>query len=94
MRYRENPSQNELFDVFKDILSDTAYRKLKKSWQHLFRLAILRLMPVQQLAKPFDPILGRPTKELYSMAALLFIMEFRCGTHEQAADAYMFDVSL
>ena len=38
--------------------------------------------------------MGRPTKELYSMAGLLFIMEFRDWTHEEAADAYMFNVDL
>ena len=38
--------------------------------------------------------MGRPTKELYSMAGLLFIMEFRDWTHEEAVDAYMFNVDL
>src|SRR5262245_32317576 len=38
--------------------------------------------------------MGRPTKELYSMAGLLFIMEFRDWTHEQATDAYLFNVDL
>jgi hypothetical protein len=38
--------------------------------------------------------MGRPTKELYSMAGLLFVMEFRDWTHEEAADAYMFNVDL
>jgi hypothetical protein len=38
--------------------------------------------------------MGRPTKELYSMAGLLFIMEFRDWTHEEAADAYMFNADL
>ena len=36
--------------------------------------------------------MGRPTKDLYSMAGLLFIMEFRNWTHEEAADAYMFNI--
>ena len=38
--------------------------------------------------------MGRPTKELYSMAGLLFIMEFRDWTQEEAADAYMFNADL
>lgn len=49
-------------------------------------------MPAGKLAEHFDPEMGRPTKELYSMAGLLFIMEFRNWTHEEAADAYMFNI--
>jgi hypothetical protein len=81
-----------IFDVFADILSPVAYRRLTSGWQHLFRQAILKLMPAGKLAEHFDPQMGRPTKELYSMAGLLFIMEFRNWTHEEAADAYMFSI--
>ena len=49
-------------------------------------------MPAGKLAEHFDPQMGRPTKDLYSMAGLLFIMEFRNWTHEEAADAYMFNI--
>jgi hypothetical protein len=92
VRCLKDPRQTELFDVFADILSPVAYRRLTRGWQHLFRCAILKLMPAGRLAVHFDPVMGRPTKELYSMAALLFIMEFRNWTHEEAADAYMFNI--
>ena len=94
MRHLRDPRQNELFDVYEGILSPTAYRRLQSGWQHLFRTAILRLMPAGRLADHFDPQIGRPTKELYSMAGLLFVMEFRNWTHEEAAEAYMFHVDL
>ena len=94
MRRLNDPRQTQLFDVFADILSPVAYRKLQSGWQHLFRQAILKLMPARQLAEHFHPVMGRPTKELYSMAGLLFVMEFRDWTHEEAADAYMFNVDL
>jgi hypothetical protein len=94
LRYLEDPRQTELFDVFADILSPVAYRRLTSGWQHLLRCAILKLMPAGKLAEHFDPTMGRPTKELYSMAGLLFIMEFRNLTHEEAADAYMFGVDV
>ena len=61
---------------------------------HLFRCAILKLLPAKKLGEHFHPTMGRPTKELYSLAGLLFIMEFRDWTHEEAADAYMFNVDL
>ena len=46
MRYLEDPRQSVLFDVFADILSSVAYRRLTGGWQHLFRCAVLKLMPV------------------------------------------------
>ena len=94
MRYMEDPRQTELFDAFQSILSPVAYGKLRRGWQHLFRCAILKLLPAKKLGEHFHPAMGRPTKELYSMAGLLFIMEFRDWTHEEAADAYMFNVDL
>ena len=94
MRYMEDPRQSALFDVFEGILPPVAYQKLRSGWQHLFRCVILNLMPAERLGKHFDPLLGRPTKELYSMAGLIFVMEFRDWTHEEAADAYMYNADL
>jgi hypothetical protein len=48
VRYLEDPGQTRLFDVFADILSPTAYQKLRKSWQHLFRSAILNRLPAKK----------------------------------------------
>ena len=92
----EDPRQAELFGAFafESILSPVAYDKLQQGWQHLFRRTILELLPAKKLGDHFHPVMGRPTKELYSMAGLLFIMEFRDWTHEEAADAYMFNVDL
>jgi len=93
VRYLEDPRQSVLFDVA-DILSSVAYRRLTGGWQHLFRCAVLKLMPAGKLAEHFDPQMGRPTKELYSVAGMLFIMEFRNLTHEEATDAYMFNMDI
>lgn len=94
MRYLNDPRQNPLFDVFEEFLSDVAYRRLTSGWQQLFRSSILELMPAGKLAQHFHPEIGRPTKELYSMAGLIFMMEFRNWTHDEAADAYMFNVDV
>ena len=69
----KDPRQNTLFDTFRSILSDTAYKKLLSGWQGVFRCAILELLPADALAQHFDPQMGHPTKELYSMAGLLLI---------------------
>jgi len=89
-----DPRQNRLFDIYDEILSDTAKRRLQSSWHFLFRQTLLQLMPAGELGEHFDPEIGRPTKELYSMAGLLLIKEFKNLNSEQAADTYMFDVAI
>ena len=90
-----NPRQQQLFDPFERIFSPLAYKTIKDGWQGLFRHVILELMPAQALAGEFHPKIGRPTKELYSMAGLIFMSEFLDWKVERAAEAYMFrsDVS-
>jgi hypothetical protein len=65
-----------------------------KSWQFLFRRAILELMPADALAAHFLEVMGRPIKELYSVAGLLLIKKFMNWSNVRAADSYMFDVSV
>ena len=93
MRYMEDPAQKKLIDFYKGILSPSGFERLQNGWEHLFQKAILRLMPVKELGTHFDPVIGRPTKELYSMAGLILIMEFEDWTHDDAAEAYMFNVA-
>lgn len=90
MRHTNDPKQKRLFDVFQTLLHPVAYERLRNSWQHLFRETILELMPVKAVGQHFDPVMGQPTKELYSMCGLIFIMEFRNWTAEEASDAYVF----
>jgi len=47
-------------------------------------------MPVGELAQHFNPALGAPTKELYSMAGLVFLADFFDWTAEEAVEAYIF----
>ncbi len=94
MQHIRDPQQNRLFDVWDRILSPMAYRKLKEGWQGVFREVILELLPVDVLAGQFDPDMGRPTKELYSMAGLLLIKEFKGWTAEEAAKAYMYHADI
>lgn len=94
MRYMNDPRQQKLFDPFERMFSPLAYKTIQKGWQGLFRHAILELLPVEILAEEFHPEAGRPTKELYSMAGLLFIAEFHNWNTEQAAEAYMFNTDI
>ncbi len=47
-------------------------------------------MPVAELANHFSDSMGAPTKELYSMAALVFLADFFGWTNQQAVEAYIF----
>jgi hypothetical protein len=89
-----DPRQNEFFDAFSQMLSPVAIKRLQKSWPGIFRQLILSQMPAGDIGEHFDPVMGRPTKELHSIAGLLLIMEFKNWTVEEAADAYMFNMDI
>ena len=90
MRTIKDPRQNPLFDPFARVFSAVAYKRILQGWQAVFRHVILKLMPVGELAQEFSPVTGAPTKELYSMAGLIFIKHFMNWTTAQAAEAYMY----
>jgi hypothetical protein len=89
-----NPQQTRLFDSYDSILTEQTRNRLLGGWQGAFRHVILSLMPVEQISKHFDPTQGRPTKELYSIAGLLFIKEFMNWTRLEAIDAYSFHTDI
>jgi hypothetical protein len=89
-----NPQQTRLFDPFDSVLTEKTRKRLLDSWAGVFRHVILELMPVNTIAGRFHPSMGRPTKELYSMAGLLLIMEFRDWIKEEALDAYRFHLDI
>jgi hypothetical protein len=94
MRQVKDPRQTALFDTFKSILSPCALRTLDEGWQGVFRHVILELMPVDAIGQRFHPVLGAPSKELYSMCGLILIMEFKDWTQGEAAQAYMFNADV
>lgn len=94
MRNIGDPRQQQLFDPFERIFSPLACKTIKNGWQGLFRHVILELLPAEVLAGEFHPEIGRPTKELYSMAGLIFMSEFLDWKTEQAAEAYMFHTDI
>jgi hypothetical protein len=94
MRNIVNPKQTQLFDPFSSVLTEGTRRRLMDGWPGVFRHVILELMPVDAVSKQFDPTMGRPTKELYSMAGLLFIKEFMNWTKAETLDAYSFNLNI
>jgi hypothetical protein len=90
MRHIVNPRQSRLFDPFDGLIPPLGRDRIHNGWQGLFRLTLLHLLPAGKLGKHFDPAIGRPTKELYSVAGLLFLQEFHNWTIPQAIEAYLF----
>ena len=91
MRHSVNPEQQTLFDLDEGRYSAVALRRFNKDWPGLFRTEMLKLMPVKKIGKHFHDYLGRPTKELYSMAGLIFLKEALNLTLEEAVERYIFD---
>jgi len=94
MKHIIEPRQMMLADPYEHVFSPVAYKRVRAGWHGVFRHVILELLPAEALARSFNDELGRPTKELYSMAGLVFIMQFNNWSAEQAADAYMFDTAV
>jgi len=63
-----HPRSQDVTEQYVDVLPKVALNRLQGSWYQLFRSVILELMPVTALAEHFHPTIGRPTKELYSVA--------------------------
>ena len=89
-----NPKQIQLFDPFDSVLTPKTRKRLLDGWPGVFRHIILELMPVDAVSEHFDPAMGRPTKELYSIAGLLLIQEFMDWTKDEALDAYSFNMNV
>jgi len=94
MRNLIDPRQTRLFDPFDSVLTPQTRKHLLDSWPGVFRHVLLELMPVDAIGGHFDLTMGRPTKELYSIAGLLVIMEFRKWTKEEALEAYCFHMDI
>ena len=85
-----DPRQNSLFDPFQSVIPPADQRIIAESWQRIFRHALLEVMPVGELAENFSRELGAPTKELYSIASLIFLADFFDYTAQEAVEAYIF----
>jgi Transposase DDE domain len=90
MIHAVDPRQNRLFDPFQGVIPPAGQRIIAEGWQGVFRHALLEVMPGGELAENFSRELGAPTKELYSMAGLVFLADFFGWTAEEAVHAYIF----
>ena len=94
MQHIVDPRQARLFDPYAGLISPLAQRLIAEGWQGTLRHVLLELMPVGELAKEFNPVIGAPTKELYSMAGFVYLTDFFDWTPEKAAEDYMLNTGL
>ena len=87
----QDPEQISLFDLESSFLTELAQNRLETSFYSVFRHVILSLLPAHEISSHFSADIGRPTKELYSMAGLILLKEFKNWTTNEATDAYLFD---
>ena len=92
MKNTRDPNEPLLFDNTTVGLTSVARNLLKGSWWELMRKAILRLMPVETIGAKLSEKTGRPSKELYSVCALLFVKDYLGWTFREAVERYVFDV--
>jgi hypothetical protein len=85
-----DPRQNRLFDPFDGVIPAAGRKIIGNGWQGVFRHVLLEVMPVGELAQHFSDSLGAPTKELYSMAGLVFLADFFGWNAEEAVEVYIF----
>ena len=90
MRYVVDPLQGRLFDPFQQIIPPLGLKCIANGWQSVFRAVLLPLMPVGKLGDRLHPLLGRHSKELYSVAGLLFLQEAKGWTNDETVHAYLF----
>ncbi|MHC4887627.1 MAG: transposase [Planctomycetota bacterium] len=90
MRTIHNPLQTALFDPLSH-LPDAHRRSFMESPEGVIRAAVLEVLPVNDLAEKFCADTGAPTKELYSMAGLVLMMEYKDWTVKEAVNEYMWN---
>ena len=90
MKTIESPSQQQLFDPFEGVISQSGWKQIKNGWQSIFRDVVLEQMPVQRFAAGMSEDEGRPSAELHAMAGLILIRDLNAWTVPQTHEAVLF----
>jgi hypothetical protein len=70
----KNHKQTELFDPWR-FISPKRRRLLDTTWPGLFKTLVLPELPVSSIFPFFSDVMGRPTKELYTVLGVLFLQQ-------------------
>ena len=79
-----------LFDPWKH-LGPKRRKLLEKSWYGVFRKYLLEKLPVTKVARHFDEVMGRPSKELYTAVGALILQQFHDLSDPEVSMALAFN---
>lgn len=86
-----NDHQTEwLFDPWGH-LGPKRRKLLEKSWSGVFRKYLLEKLPVHTVARHFDEVMGRPSKELYTAIGALMLQQFHDLSDPEVSTALAFN---
>lgn len=91
MIYTKDHKTLNMFEPFAH-LGPKRLKLMKQSWAKLFRDEILPDLPVHKVTKHYDPLKGRPTKELYAMLGAMILQEMHDLTDEEAVQQFAFNI--
>ena len=94
MIHKIDPRQKRLFDPFEGLITPAGLKIIAGGWQGVFRHILLEKMPVTELATNFSKIAGASTKELYSMAGIVFLADFFGWTNLQTIENFQFRIDV
>ena len=94
MKTINSPKQISLFDSFDLVLTERARQRLLDDWPGVFQHVILELMPADELGSHLHATMGRHSKELYSMAGLILLMEMNNWPKKEAVTQYCFNMAV
>jgi hypothetical protein len=91
MIHKIDPRQKWLFDPYQGFINPAGLKIIAGGWQGVFRRILLE-KNVTELATNFSKFAGASTKELYSMAGIVFIADFFGWTNLQAVENFQFRI--
>jgi len=91
MFHVKNHKQHNICDPWA-YLGPKRRKLLDDSWAGLFQEKILPGLPVESLRDHYHDIMGRHTKELYSMIGLMIIQQMHDLTDEEAIEQFCFNI--
>jgi hypothetical protein len=92
MIHKIDPRQKWLFDPYQGLITPAGLKIIAGGWQGVFRRILLEKIPVTELATNFSKFAGASTKELYSMAGIVFIADFFGWNNLQAVENFQFRI--
>ena len=91
MLHAKDHKTRDLFEPF-GFLGPKRLQRMKQTWAGLFRDEILAEMPVDQIRPHYDPVQGRPTKELHALLGAVLLQQMLDLTDEETVDQFAFNL--